>query len=78
MELVDPPAAQVQELSAAPDPYHPVEYQDFHQVALEATLELDPPTSAPSVDLQVSDSAATLAGLEASAPAPLIQVETSV
>lgn len=74
LELVDPSAAQVQEVSAVPDPYHPLEHQELHQVALEAAMELDPPTSAPSVDLEVSDSAGTMACLEAPAPAPLMDI----
>lgn len=55
LDLVHQPVSQVQELAVVTDPYHPVEHQDFHQVALEATSELDSPTSAPSLDGEVTD-----------------------
>lgn len=54
-DLVHPPVSRVQELAVVTDLYLPMEHQDFHQVALEATLELDSPTPAPSVDVEVSD-----------------------
>lgn len=55
LDRVHLPVSQVQGVAVVTDPYHPVEHQDFHQVTLEATLELDSPTSAPSVDVEVSD-----------------------
>lgn len=77
LEQVYPAAAQVQEVSEVPDPYHPLEQQDF-QVASVATTELDLPTSDYMACLEVPDTEATLACLEASAPAPLVEVETMV
>lgn len=75
LDLLDPPVAQVQELAVVTeDPYHPVEHQGFHQVVLEAALELDPQTSAPSAGLEVPDSVATWSRLEASALVPFMEV----
>lgn len=45
---------------------------------LEAALDLCLPASASSACLEVSDPVATLAGLEASAPAPLMEMDTLV
>lgn len=75
LELADPPVAQVQELVAVTDPSHSVEHQDFHQVALEATMDLDSPTLALPADGEVPNSVATSC-LEGTASAPFMEVET--
>lgn len=72
LELADPAVNQVQELAAVTEASHSADHKDFHQVALEAALELDPPTSAPSTCLEVPDSVVTLARQEASTTAPLM------
>lgn len=72
LEQVDPPTARVPELAVVTDPHHTVEPQDFHQVSLEAATELDSPTSACSVGMEVSDPAVTLVCLEAPATALLM------
>lgn len=66
LELVVPLVAQVQDFQAVTDPYHPLELQEFLQVALEAALQLDLPTSAPSADMESPDLA------------PLMEMDTSV
>lgn len=66
-------AAQVQEVPAITDPYHPVEYQDFHQVA---SLELDPPPSvSPRLKVTASD---TVVSPDMSPSATFMEVETWV
>lgn len=56
MAALDLVVAQVLEMRAVTDPYHPVEHQDLHQVALEAALQLDSPASV-SPGLKVTASA---------------------
>lgn len=68
--------AQVLEVRAVTDPYHPVEHQDSHQVALEAAPQLDPPASV-SPGLKVTASA-TVASPDMSTSAPFMEVDTSV
>lgn len=73
LELV---VAQVLEMRAVTDPYHPVEHQDLHQVALEAALQVDPPASV-SPGLKVTASA-TVASPDMSTSAPFMEVDTWV